>query len=145
METRAAVLKAVPGKWEVETVELDPPRDHEVLVRIVAAGLCHSDDHFATGDITVGHLPFCGGHEAAGVVEAVGPGVRGLSVGDHHRDVVRPRLRALPLVRERNAGAVRQRRAHAPGQPARRDVPDAPRSTRTSPRRASCRRSPNTR
>ena len=57
MQTRAALLKVVPGKWEVETVELDPPRDHEVLVRIVAAGLCHSDDHFATGDITVGHLP----------------------------------------------------------------------------------------
>jgi NDMA-dependent alcohol dehydrogenase len=83
MQTRAALLREVPGKWEVETVELDPPRDHEVLVRIVAAGLCHSDDHFATGDITVGHLPFCGGHEAAGVVEEVGPGVRGLSVGDH--------------------------------------------------------------
>jgi NDMA-dependent alcohol dehydrogenase len=83
METRAAVLTEVPGKWEVHSVELDPPRDHEVLVRMVACGLCHSDDHFATGDITVGHLPFCGGHEAAGVVEAVGPGVRGLSVGDH--------------------------------------------------------------
>jgi NDMA-dependent alcohol dehydrogenase len=52
-------------------------------VRIVAAGLCHSDDHFCTGDITVGHLPFCGGHEAAGIVEAVGPGVRGLAEGDH--------------------------------------------------------------
>jgi NDMA-dependent alcohol dehydrogenase len=83
METRAALLREVPGKWEIHTVELDPPRDHEVLVRIVAAGLCHSDDHFCTGDITVGHLPFCGGHEAAGVVEAVGPGVRGLKEGDH--------------------------------------------------------------
>ncbi len=83
METRAALLREVPGKWEVHTVELDAPRDHEVLVRIVATGLCHSDDHFATGDITVGHLPFCGGHEAAGVVEEVGPGVRDLRVGDH--------------------------------------------------------------
>jgi NDMA-dependent alcohol dehydrogenase len=83
METRAALLRAVPGAWEVHTVELDPPKEHEVLVRVVAAGLCHSDDHFATGDITVGHLPFCGGHEAAGVVEAVGPGVRGLKEGDH--------------------------------------------------------------
>jgi NDMA-dependent alcohol dehydrogenase len=83
MQTKAALLREVPGKWEVHTVELDPPGAHEVLVRIVAAGLCHSDDHFATGDITVGHLPFCGGHEATGVVEAVGPGVRGLSVGDH--------------------------------------------------------------
>ena len=83
MQTRAAVLIEVPGKWEVVDVELDAPRDHEVLVRMVASGLCHSDDHFATGDITVGHLPFCGGHEAAGVVEAVGPGVQGLKVGDH--------------------------------------------------------------
>ena len=83
METRAALLRAVPGAWEVHTVELDPPKEHEVLVRVVAAGLCHSDDHFATGDITVGHLPFCGGHEAAGIVEAVGPGVRGLKEGDH--------------------------------------------------------------
>jgi S-(hydroxymethyl)glutathione dehydrogenase/alcohol dehydrogenase len=64
-------------------VELDPPREHEILVRMVASGLCHSDDHFATGDISVGRLPFCGGHEAAGVVEAIGPGVRGLKVGDH--------------------------------------------------------------
>jgi S-(hydroxymethyl)glutathione dehydrogenase/alcohol dehydrogenase len=71
METRAALLKEVPGKWEVQTVELDPPRDREVPVRIVAAGLCHSDDHFATGDISVGHLPFCGGHEATGVIEGL--------------------------------------------------------------------------
>jgi NDMA-dependent alcohol dehydrogenase len=82
VETRAALLREVPGEWEVHTVELDAPRDHEVLVRVVATGLCHSDDHVATGDITVGHLPFCGGHEAAGIVEEVGPGVRGLSVGD---------------------------------------------------------------
>jgi NDMA-dependent alcohol dehydrogenase len=83
MQTRAALLRQVPGTWEVHTVELDDPRDHEVLIRVVASGLCHSDDHFATGDITVGHLPFCGGHEAAGIVERVGAGVRGLSVGDH--------------------------------------------------------------
>jgi S-(hydroxymethyl)glutathione dehydrogenase/alcohol dehydrogenase len=52
-------------------------------VRILASGLCHSDDHFAKGDISVGHLPICGGHEAAGVVEAVGPGVSTLREGDH--------------------------------------------------------------
>ena len=83
MRTRAALLRQVPGEWEVCDVELDEPREHEVLVRIAAAGLCHSDDHFATGDITVGHLPFCGGHEGAGVIEAIGPGVRGLVPGDH--------------------------------------------------------------
>ena len=83
MQTKAALLREVPGRWEIHTVELDEPRHHEILVRIVAAGLCHSDDHFATGDISVGHLPFCGGHEAAGVVEAVGRGVSSLKVGDH--------------------------------------------------------------
>jgi len=83
MKTRAALLLEVPGTWHVEDVELDEPRDHEVLVRMVASGLCHSDDHFATGDIAVAHLPFCGGHEASGVIEAVGAGVRDLTVGDH--------------------------------------------------------------
>ena len=83
MKTRAALLREVPGTWEAHDVELDPPRAGEVLVKIAATGLCHSDDHFATGDITVGHLPLCGGHEASGVVEDVGPGVRSLKPGDH--------------------------------------------------------------
>jgi len=72
-----------PGKWEVVEADLDPPRDHEVLVRVVASGMCHSDDHVAKADGKIGHFPYCGGHEAAGVVEAVGPGVRALEVGDH--------------------------------------------------------------
>jgi NDMA-dependent alcohol dehydrogenase len=83
IDTRAAILREAPGKWEVHDVVVDPPREREVLVRMAACGLCHSDDHFATGDITVGHLPICGGHEAAGVIEAVGPGVVGLAEGDH--------------------------------------------------------------
>ncbi len=83
MKTSAALLRRQPGSWDVCEVDLDDPRDHEVRVRMVASGLCHSDDHFATGDIGVGHLPFCGGHEGAGVVEAVGPGVSTVAVGDH--------------------------------------------------------------
>src|SRR5260370_13584200 len=83
MRTRAGLLRQVPGEWEGGDVELDEPREHEVRVRMGAAGLCHSDDHFATGDTPVGRLPFCGGHEGAGVIEAVGPGVRGLAAGDH--------------------------------------------------------------
>ena len=83
MKVRAALLQEVPGKWEVREVELDAPRAGEVLVKIAATGMCHSDDHFATGDITVGHLPLCGGHEASGVVQEVGPGVRSLKPGDH--------------------------------------------------------------
>lgn len=83
MKTRAALLMQQPGQWEVVGVELDDPRDHEVLVRMVASGLCHSDDHVANADGIIGHFPYCGGHEGAGVVEAVGAGVRGLEPGDH--------------------------------------------------------------
>jgi Zn-dependent alcohol dehydrogenase len=49
----------------------------------VASGLCHSDDHIATGDMPVPTYPFCGGHEGAGVVEKVGAGTPGWEVGDH--------------------------------------------------------------
>ncbi len=54
-----------------------------MLVRLVATGLCHSDDHWAKGDSTSSHLPWCGGHEGAGIVEAVAPNVRSLKPGDH--------------------------------------------------------------
>jgi NDMA-dependent alcohol dehydrogenase len=83
LKTRAAVLMQQPGEWEVVELDLDGPQDHEVLVRMVACGLCHSDDHVAKGDGVIGHFPYCGGHEGAGVVEEVGPGVRGLQPGDH--------------------------------------------------------------
>ena len=82
VQTRAAVLWEPGTTWEVETVDLDPPKEEEVLVRLVASGLCHSDEHFVTGDI-----PFLGsiigGHEGAGVVAGVGPGVTSLVPGDH--------------------------------------------------------------
>jgi S-(hydroxymethyl)glutathione dehydrogenase/alcohol dehydrogenase len=81
--SRAAVLFEAPGEWEIVEVTVDEPREHEVLVRYVTAGLCHSDDHVAKGDVPMAHLPLCGGHEGAGIVEAVGPGVRDLQVGDH--------------------------------------------------------------
>src|SRR4051794_17038809 len=73
MLTRGAVLREVPGAYEVVDLEVDDPRQGEIRVRMVASGLCHSDDHHATGDMKVGKLPFAGGHEGAGVVEAIGP------------------------------------------------------------------------
>jgi S-(hydroxymethyl)glutathione dehydrogenase / alcohol dehydrogenase len=82
MTTRAAVLWGVGEPWTVEEVELDEPRANDVLVRLHAAGMCHSDDHAKTGDMPM-PLPVIGGHEGAGVVEAIGPDVRGLAVGDH--------------------------------------------------------------
>lgn len=82
-QVKAALLYEQPGKWQVDEVELDDaPHPGEVVVRMAYAGLCHSDDHCATGDVPV-PLPFNGGHEGSGVVESVGPGVATLEVGDH--------------------------------------------------------------
>ncbi len=82
MKTEAAVHWEPGREWEIEPVDLDPPKEHEVLVRLVASGLCHSDEHFLTGD-----MPFLGSmigsHEGSGVVEEVGPGVTALAPGDH--------------------------------------------------------------
>lgn len=83
MKTRAAVLRESPGKWNVEELDLSECGAHEVQVRIEAAGLCHSDDHFATGDTPSQYLPIIGGHEGAGVVTAVGSAVERFVVGDH--------------------------------------------------------------
>ena len=81
MRTTAAVLWEPGGKWEVEEVELDGPRAGEVLVELTASGLCHSDEHLVTGDLPVAY-PMVGGHEGAGRVTEVGPGVTEVAVGD---------------------------------------------------------------
>ncbi|MEZ5143239.1 MAG: NDMA-dependent alcohol dehydrogenase [Acidimicrobiales bacterium] len=82
MRSEAAVLWATGDDWSVEEIELDPPRGREVLVRLVASGMCHSDEHVVTGDLP-GVLPMIGGHEGAGVVEAVGPDATLVEPGDH--------------------------------------------------------------
>ena len=82
MKTKAAIMRATGQDWEVTELELDPPKVGEVLVRFVASGLCHSDEHIRTGDL-IPRLPIVGGHEGAGVVEEVGPGVTRLKAGDH--------------------------------------------------------------
>ena len=78
---RAAVQWAIGEKWTVEAVELHEPQEDEVLVEIKASGLCHSDDHNVTGDFPSA-VPVVGGHEAAGVVRAVGTRVTRVAVGD---------------------------------------------------------------
>ena len=82
MKTRAAVLRDMGKDWEITELDLDPPKDGEVLVRFAAAGLCHSDDHLRTGDIPV-RYPIVGGHEGAGIVEETGAGVSRIKPGDH--------------------------------------------------------------
>ncbi|MET0954091.1 MAG: NDMA-dependent alcohol dehydrogenase [Aeromicrobium sp.] len=83
MRTRGAVVSAPGAAYEVIDMELDDPREHEILVKVAASGICHSDDHLATGDLVVSTYPFCGGHEGAGVVVGLGPSVDEFAVGDH--------------------------------------------------------------
>jgi NDMA-dependent alcohol dehydrogenase len=82
MKTNAAVLFSQPGKWEVTEVDLDGPGPTEVLIKMAAAGLCHSDDHLVTGDMPAMKLPFAGGHEGAGIVQEVGSAVSNVAPGD---------------------------------------------------------------
>ncbi|ANH37101.1 S-(hydroxymethyl)glutathione dehydrogenase [Nocardioides dokdonensis FR1436] len=80
--SRAAVLTTSPGRLEIHRIDVDDPGPDEVLVRTVAAGVCHSDLHFMQGVMPY-PLPTVLGHESAGVVEAVGDRVTALAPGDH--------------------------------------------------------------
>ncbi len=82
VEIRASVLEEKGVPLRVETLVLDPPRQDEVLVRVAAAGVCHSDLHLAQGHLGDGRWPIVLGHEGAGVVEAVGEGVSHVGPGD---------------------------------------------------------------
>ncbi|MFM8794883.1 MAG: alcohol dehydrogenase catalytic domain-containing protein, partial [Acidimicrobiales bacterium] len=84
MQCRAAVLHGVGQQWQIETITVDPPKAGEVLVHWKVAGLCHSDEHFVTGDMVppaealaaAGRppvFPVIAGHEGSGVVVEVGP------------------------------------------------------------------------
>jgi NDMA-dependent alcohol dehydrogenase len=90
------VLRGVGEDWAIREIELDPPHSGEVLVRMAVAGVCHSDDHLITGDVVPtpevlaatgmpapDWFPLLGGHEGAGVVEEIGPGVSTVQPGDH--------------------------------------------------------------
>jgi S-(hydroxymethyl)glutathione dehydrogenase/alcohol dehydrogenase len=81
-EVKAVVLREPGRPAGVETVLLEPPRRGEVLVRVAAAGVCHSDVHLADGALGDGRWPMVLGHEGAGVVEAVGEEVTGVAPGD---------------------------------------------------------------
>ena len=83
VETRGAIIREAPGKFEVVDLVSDDPRPGEIQVKLAASGMCHSDDHLATGDIPVAHYPMAGGHEGAGVVTAVGTNTKGFKEGDH--------------------------------------------------------------
>jgi len=83
MKTRAAVARKAGAPLEVETVDLEGPKAGEVLVEIKATGICHTDEFTLSGADPEGLFPAIMGHEGAGVVVDVGPGVRTLKKGDH--------------------------------------------------------------
>lgn len=87
---RAAVLRVPGGPLEVEDVELEPPHAGELLVRVEAAGVCHTELHYMSGDIAC-PLPIVLGHEGTGVVEEVGTGVEDVAPGQRVAFTWRPR------------------------------------------------------
>lgn len=99
IQMRAVVLREPGRPVTVESVQLAPPRRGEVLVRVAAAGVCHSDVHLADGRLGGGRAPMVLGHEGAGVVVAVGEGVDELAPGDHVAFCFVPACGACPACR----------------------------------------------
>ncbi|MFG9881288.1 alcohol dehydrogenase catalytic domain-containing protein [Pseudomonas aeruginosa] len=83
IKSRAAVAFAPNKPLEIVEVDVAPPQKGEVLVRIVATGVCHTDAYTLSGQDSEGVFPCILGHEGGGIVEAVGEGVTSLQVGDH--------------------------------------------------------------
>jgi S-(hydroxymethyl)glutathione dehydrogenase/alcohol dehydrogenase len=94
VRAKAAVLWGTGEDWKVEEIRVDPPKAGEVTVEWKVAGLCHSDEHVVTGDMVpppealemmglTNFFPIIGGHEGAGVIAEVGPGVTSVQPGDH--------------------------------------------------------------
>ena len=82
MKAKAAILFEVGKKMDIQEVDVEAPKAGEVLVKMVAGGICHSDLHVMTGQIMV-PLPMILGHEGSGVVSEVGSGVTNVKPGDH--------------------------------------------------------------
>jgi S-(hydroxymethyl)glutathione dehydrogenase/alcohol dehydrogenase len=93
MKIRAAVLESFGAPLEVQELELAEPRAGEVLVRLVACGVCHTDLFTASGADPSGYSPAVLGHEGAGVVERVGDGVTSVEPGDHVVTLFSPQCR----------------------------------------------------
>ena len=81
LSAKTALVRQVGGPFTLEDVDVAPPRDHEVRVKMVATGMCHTD--LVARDGFPVPLPIVLGHEGAGVVESVGSGVTSLKAGDH--------------------------------------------------------------
>lgn len=93
MDTKAAVAFAAGQPLSIETVQLEGPRAGEVLVEIIATGVCHTDAFTLSGDDPEGAFPAILGHEGAGIIREIGEGVTSVSVGDHVIPLYMPECR----------------------------------------------------
>ncbi len=93
MQIRAAVLEQFGAPLAIREIDLGEPRAGEVLVRLVACGVCHTDLYTASGADPSGYAPAVLGHEGAGVVEQIGEGVTSLRPGDHVVTLFSPQCR----------------------------------------------------
>src|SRR5688572_30251412 len=93
MKVRAAVAHAAGQPLSIETVDLEGPKTGEVMVEIRASGVCHTDAYTLSGDDPEGLFPAILGHEGAGIVAEVGPGVTSVRPGDHVIPLYTPECR----------------------------------------------------
>src|SRR6202045_4711239 len=111
MKGRAAVAWEAGKPLSVETVELEGPKEGEVLVEIKATGICHTDKYTLSGADPEGLFPTILGHEGAGVVVDVGPGVRSLRAGDHVIPLYTPECRECEYCLSRRTNLCQRIRA----------------------------------
>src|SRR5258706_740920 len=93
MDVRAAIAHKAGAPLTIETVQLKGPREGEVLVELKATGICHTDKYTLSGADPEGLFPAILGHEGAGIVVDVGPGVTSLKTGDHVIPLYTPECR----------------------------------------------------
>src|SRR6187455_2906228 len=96
MQVRAAVAHEAGKPLSVEMIELEGPKAGEVLVELKATGICHTDEYTLSGKDPEGLFPSILGHEGAGVVVDVGPGVTAVKQGDHVIPLYTPECRQCP-------------------------------------------------
>jgi S-(hydroxymethyl)glutathione dehydrogenase/alcohol dehydrogenase len=111
MQTRAAVAHAAGKPLTIETVELDGPRAGEALVELKATGICHTDKFTLSGDDPEGMFPAILGHEGAGIVRDVGPGVTSVQPGDHVIPLYTPECRECEYCLSRKTNLCQKIRA----------------------------------
>ena len=118
MKTKGALIWEFNQPWSIEEIEIGDPVKDEVKIQMEASGMCHSDHHLVTGGIPMAGFPVLGGHEGAGIVTEVGPGVEGHRARRPRGAVVHPVLRQVSVLSGGHAQPLRSgRRVCSPARP----------------------------